>query len=118
LPIISPPVLQLPSAVAIFSFSKAKIRVQILHLLFPMGDNYQLAIVGSGSGGRAATRLAAQNGLHTALIEKIASAENVSIAAAMLSSALQASARQFVIAGEAGGLVTKSIWSRRLCETG
>ena len=60
-----------------------------------MGDHYQLAIVGSGSGGRAATRLAAQNGLRTALIEKdrIGGACFHSGCYAVLS--LQASARQF-----------------------
>ena len=60
-----------------------------------MGDHYQLAIVGSGSGGRAATRLAAQNGLRTALIEKdrIGGACFHSGCYAVL--ALQASARQF-----------------------
>ena len=35
-----------------------------------MSDNYQLAIIGSGSGGRDATRLAARNGLRTALVER------------------------------------------------
>ena len=35
-----------------------------------MGDNYQLVIIGSGSGGREAARLAARNGLRTALIER------------------------------------------------
>src|SRR5260370_30538435 len=34
-----------------------------------MNNNYQLAIIGSGSGGREATRLAARKGLRTALIE-------------------------------------------------
>jgi alkyl hydroperoxide reductase subunit AhpF len=34
-----------------------------------MSNNYQLAIIGSGSGGREATRLAARKGLRTALIE-------------------------------------------------
>jgi dihydrolipoamide dehydrogenase len=60
-----------------------------------MGDHYQLAIVGSGSGGRAATRLAAQNGLRTALIEKdrVGGACFHSGCYAVL--ALQASARQF-----------------------
>ena len=60
-----------------------------------MGDHYQLAIVGSGSGGREATRLAAQNGLRTALIEKdrIGGACFHSGCYAVL--ALQASARQF-----------------------
>jgi dihydrolipoamide dehydrogenase len=35
-----------------------------------MGENYQLVIIGSGSGGREAARLAARGGLRTALIEK------------------------------------------------
>jgi dihydrolipoamide dehydrogenase len=35
-----------------------------------MGENYQLVIIGSGSGGREAARLAARDGLRTALIER------------------------------------------------
>ncbi|HEY6840447.1 MAG TPA: FAD-dependent oxidoreductase [Chthoniobacterales bacterium] len=35
-----------------------------------MGKNYQLAIIGSGSGGREAARLAARSGLRTALVEE------------------------------------------------
>jgi dihydrolipoamide dehydrogenase len=35
-----------------------------------MGENYQLVIIGSGSGGREAARLAARGGLRTALIER------------------------------------------------
>ena len=34
-----------------------------------MSDHYQLAVIGSGSGGREATLLAARKGLRTALIE-------------------------------------------------
>lgn len=60
-----------------------------------MGDNYQLAIVGSGSGGRAATRLAAQNGLHTALIEKDRIGGKCFHSGCYAVLALQASARQF-----------------------
>jgi dihydrolipoamide dehydrogenase len=60
-----------------------------------MDDNYQLAIIGSGSGGREAARLAAHNGLRTALIErdKLGGACFHSGCYAVL--ALQASARQF-----------------------
>jgi dihydrolipoamide dehydrogenase len=35
-----------------------------------MGENYQLVIIGSGSGGREAARLATRGGLRTALIER------------------------------------------------
>ncbi len=35
-----------------------------------MGENYQLVIIGSGSGGREAARLAARGGLRTALVER------------------------------------------------
>jgi dihydrolipoamide dehydrogenase len=35
-----------------------------------MGENYQLVIIGSGSGGREAARLAARGGLRTALLER------------------------------------------------
>jgi dihydrolipoyl dehydrogenase len=35
-----------------------------------MGENYQVVIIGSGSGGREAARLAAEGGLRTALIER------------------------------------------------
>jgi 2-polyprenyl-6-methoxyphenol hydroxylase-like FAD-dependent oxidoreductase len=60
-----------------------------------MGKNYQLAIIGSGSGGRAASLLAARNGLRTALIErdKIGGTSFHSGCNAVL--ALQASAREF-----------------------
>src|SRR5580692_7475136 len=60
-----------------------------------MGENYQLAIIGSGSGGREATRLAARNGLRTALIERdhIGGACFHSGCYAVLT--LQASAREF-----------------------
>jgi thioredoxin reductase len=34
------------------------------------GDHYQLAVIGSGSGGREATLLAARKGLRTALVER------------------------------------------------
>src|ERR1700730_16914588 len=60
-----------------------------------MAKNYQLAIIGSGSGGRAASLLAAREGLRTALIEKdrIGGACFHSGCYAVL--ALQACARQF-----------------------
>jgi dihydrolipoamide dehydrogenase len=60
-----------------------------------MAKNYQLAIIGSGSGGRAASLLAARNGLRTALIErdKIGGTCFHSGCYAVLS--LQASAREF-----------------------
>jgi dihydrolipoamide dehydrogenase len=35
-----------------------------------MSDHYQVAVIGSGSGGREATLLAARNGLRTALVER------------------------------------------------
>src|ERR1700738_2956534 len=35
-----------------------------------MSDHYQVAVIGSGSGGREATFLAARNGLRTALVER------------------------------------------------
>ena len=35
-----------------------------------MSDHYQLAVIGSGSGGREATLLAARKGLRTALVER------------------------------------------------
>jgi dihydrolipoamide dehydrogenase len=60
-----------------------------------MGDHYQLAIVGSGSGGRSATRLAAQNGLRTALIEKDRVGGVCFHSGCYAVLALQASARQF-----------------------
>jgi dihydrolipoamide dehydrogenase len=60
-----------------------------------MSDKYQLAIIGSGSGGRAAARLAARSGLRTALIERdrLGGACFHTGCYAILS--LQASARQF-----------------------
>ena len=49
--------------------SKSKIDVQYFSIIC-MSDNYQLAIVGSGSGGCGATCLAARNDLRAALIER------------------------------------------------
>jgi dihydrolipoamide dehydrogenase len=60
-----------------------------------MGDNYQLAIIGSGSGGREATRLAARNGLRTALIERDRLGGTCFHSGCYAVLALQASARQF-----------------------
>ena len=60
-----------------------------------MGENYQLAIIGSGSGGREATRLAARNGLRTALIEKERIGGTCFHSGCYAVLSLQASARQF-----------------------
>jgi dihydrolipoamide dehydrogenase len=60
-----------------------------------MGDNYQLAIIGSGSGGREATRLAARYGLRTALIERDHLGGTCFHSGCYAVLALQASARQF-----------------------
>jgi pyruvate/2-oxoglutarate dehydrogenase complex dihydrolipoamide dehydrogenase (E3) component len=60
-----------------------------------MGENYQLAIIGSGSGGREATRLAARNGLRTALIEKDRIGGTCFHSGCYAVLSLQASARQF-----------------------
>jgi dihydrolipoamide dehydrogenase len=60
-----------------------------------MGDHYQLAIIGSGSGGREAARLAARNGLRTALIEKDRLGGTCFHSGCYAVLALQASARQF-----------------------
>ncbi len=60
-----------------------------------MGDNYQVAILGSGSGGREAARLAARNGLRTALIEKDRIGGTCFHSGCYAVLALQASARQF-----------------------
>jgi dihydrolipoamide dehydrogenase len=60
-----------------------------------MADNYQLAIIGSGSGGRAATRLAARNGLRTALIERDRVGGTCFHRGCYAVLSLQASARQF-----------------------
>jgi dihydrolipoamide dehydrogenase len=60
-----------------------------------MSDNYQLAIVGSGSGGREAARLAARNGLRTALIEKDRLGGTCFHSGCFAVLALQASAREF-----------------------
>jgi dihydrolipoamide dehydrogenase len=59
-----------------------------------MSDHYQLAIVGSGSGGREAARLAAENGLHTALIERDRIGGTCFHSGCYAVLALQASARQ------------------------
>jgi dihydrolipoamide dehydrogenase len=60
-----------------------------------MGENYQLAIIGSGSGGREAIRLAARNGLRTALIEKDRIGGTCFHSGCYAVLSLQASARQF-----------------------
>jgi dihydrolipoamide dehydrogenase len=60
-----------------------------------MGENYQLAIIGSGSGGREATRLAARQGLRTALIEKDRVGGTCFHSGCYAVLSLQASARQF-----------------------
>src|SRR5450432_2310644 len=60
-----------------------------------MAENYQLAIIGSGSGGRAASLLAAQNGLRTALIEKDKIGGTCFHSGCYAVLALQASAREF-----------------------
>jgi dihydrolipoamide dehydrogenase len=60
-----------------------------------MGDNYQLAIIGSGSGGREATRLAARHGLRTALIERDRVGGTCFHSGCYAVLSLQASARQF-----------------------
>src|ERR1700736_5011368 len=60
-----------------------------------MGKHYQLAIIGSGSGGREAARLAARHGLRTALIEKDRLGGTCFHSGGYAVLALQASARQF-----------------------
>jgi dihydrolipoamide dehydrogenase len=60
-----------------------------------MSDHYQLAIIGSGSGGREAARLAARNGLRSALIEKGRLGGTCFHNGCYAVLALQASARQF-----------------------
>jgi pyruvate/2-oxoglutarate dehydrogenase complex dihydrolipoamide dehydrogenase (E3) component len=60
-----------------------------------MDDHYQLAIIGSGSGGREATRLAARNGLRTALVEKDRLGGTCFHHGCYAVLALQASAREF-----------------------
>jgi dihydrolipoamide dehydrogenase len=60
-----------------------------------MNNNYQLAIIGSGSGGREATRLAARKGLRTALIEADRIGGTCFHRGCYAVSALQACARQF-----------------------
>src|SRR5260370_22410502 len=60
-----------------------------------MSNNYQLAIIGSGSGGREATRLAARKGLRTALIEADRIGGTCFHRVCYAVSALQACAREF-----------------------
>jgi dihydrolipoamide dehydrogenase len=60
-----------------------------------MGDNYPLAVIGSGSGGREAARLAARHGLRTALIERDRVGGTCFHSGCYAVLALQASARQF-----------------------
>ena len=60
-----------------------------------MSNNYQLAVIGSGSGGREATRLAARKGLRTALIEADRIGGTSFHCGCYAVGALQACARQF-----------------------
>jgi dihydrolipoamide dehydrogenase len=60
-----------------------------------VGDHYQLAIIGSGSGGREAARLAARNGLRTALVEKDRLGGTCFHSGCYAVLTLQASAREF-----------------------
>jgi dihydrolipoamide dehydrogenase len=60
-----------------------------------MSKNYQLAVIGSGSGGREATRLAARKGLRTALIEADKIGGTSFHHGCYAVGALQACARQF-----------------------
>jgi dihydrolipoamide dehydrogenase len=60
-----------------------------------MNNNYQLAIIGSGSGGREATLLAARKGLRTALIEGDKIGGTCFHRGSYAVRALQACARQF-----------------------
>jgi dihydrolipoamide dehydrogenase len=60
-----------------------------------MNNNYQLAIIGSGSGGREATLLAARKGLRTALIERDRLGGTSFHRGCYAVLALQACARQF-----------------------
>ncbi len=60
-----------------------------------MADHYQLAVIGSGSGGREATLLAAREGLRTALIEKDHIGGTCFHSGCYAVLALQACARQF-----------------------
>ncbi len=60
-----------------------------------MNNNYQLAVIGSGSGGREATRLAARKGLRTALIEADRIGGTCFHRGCYAVGALQACARQF-----------------------
>jgi dihydrolipoamide dehydrogenase len=60
-----------------------------------MSDHYQVAVIGSGSGGREATLLAARNGLRTALIERDKIGGICFHRGCYAALALQACARQF-----------------------
>jgi dihydrolipoamide dehydrogenase len=60
-----------------------------------MSNHYQLAVIGSGAGGREATRLAARKGLRTALIERDKLGGTSFHRGCYAVCALQACARQF-----------------------
>jgi dihydrolipoamide dehydrogenase len=72
-----------------------------------MSNDYQLAIIGSGSGGQEATRLAARKGLRTALIEADRVGGTRFHRGCYAVSALQACARQFRDSWRSGRFGTK-----------
>ena len=71
---------------------------------------YQLAVIGSGSGGREAALLAARQGLRTALIEADKLGALASAAAATPSARCRPVRISFVIACEAAGSAIRSIF--------
>ena len=75
-----------------------------------MADNYQLAIIGSGSGGREAVRLAAQSGLRTALIERDRVGGTCFHSGCYAVLSLQACAREFRDRWRSGRSATKLIF--------
>jgi dihydrolipoamide dehydrogenase len=78
----------------LFGF-KNKERDATLWSISSLMNNYQLAIIGSGSGGREATLLAARKGLRTALIERDRLGGTCFHRGCYAVLALQACARQF-----------------------
>ena len=66
-----------------------------------MNNNYHLAIIGSGSGGREAALLAGRKGLRTALIERDGLGVPVSIAALTLFARCKLARAIFATVGEA-----------------
>jgi hypothetical protein len=73
-----------------------------------MSNHYQLAVIGSGAGGREATLLAARKGLQQRSLREINWAAPAFIAGVMLSALCKLARGNFETVGRADALAAKS----------